>query len=57
MHSSYILKKQSTTINWCGKFCRIVSEPVPSNGEEGYGHTLTFELSPGQNVDLTNQKC
>ena len=35
----------------------IVSEPDPSHRtEEGCGHHLTFELSPGQNVDLTNQK-
>ena len=35
----------------------LVSEPDPSHGEEEEsGHVLTFELSPGQNVDLTNQK-
>ena len=34
----------------------LVSEPHPSHGEEeGSGHHLTFE-SPGQNVDLKNQK-
>ena len=32
----------------------VVSEP--DHGEEGSGHHLTFELSPGWNVDLTNQK-
>ena len=35
----------------------LVSEPDPSHREEeGSGHHLTFELSPGRNVDLTNQK-
>ena len=33
----------------------VVSEPDPSHGEEeGSGHHLTFELSPGPNVDVTN---
>ena len=35
----------------------VVSEPDPSHGEEkGSGHHLTFQLFPGWNVDLTNQK-
>jgi len=33
----------------------LVSEPDPSQEEEGSGHSPTFELSPGQNVDLANQ--
>ena len=33
-----------------------VSEPDPSHWEEWSGHALTFQLSPGWNVDLTNQK-
>ena len=35
----------------------VVSEPDPSHREEeGSGHHLTFELSPGPNVDVTNPK-
>jgi len=37
-----------------------VSEPHPSQEEEGsgmFGYAPTFELSPGRNVDLTNQNC
>ena len=35
----------------------VVLEPDPSCGEEkGSGHHLAFELSPGRNVDLMNQK-
>ena len=33
----------------------LVSEPDPSQEEEGFGHSPTFELSPGRNVDLANQ--
>jgi len=33
----------------------LVLEPDPSQEEEGTGHTPTFKLSPGQNVDLANQ--
>jgi len=33
----------------------LVSEPDPSQYEEGSGHSRASELSPGQNVDLTNQ--
>ena len=36
---------------------RLVSEPDPSQEEEGSGHSPTFELSPGRNVDLANQNC
>ena len=34
---------------------RLVSEPDPSQYEEGSGHSRASELSPGRNVDLTNQ--
>ena len=34
----------------------VVLEPDPLHGEEeGSGHAPTSELSPGWNVDLTNQ--
>ena len=34
----------------------LVSEPDLSCGGGGKGLGTTFELSPGRNVDLTNQK-
>jgi len=33
----------------------LVSEPDPLQYEEGSGHSRASELSPGRNVDLTNQ--
>ena len=36
----------------------VVLEPDPSHGEEeGSGRHLTFELSPGRNVDVMTHKC
>ena len=32
----------------------LVSKPDPLHREEGSGHMLTFEFSPGRNADLTN---
>ena len=32
----------------------LVSKPDPLYREEGSGHMLTFEFSPGRNADLTN---
>jgi len=31
---------------------RLILEPDPSQEEEGSGHSPTFELSTGRNVDL-----
>ena len=32
------------------------TRPFVRGRRKGSGHHLTFELSPGRNVDLTNQK-
>ena len=32
------------------------TRPFARGRRKGSGHHLTFELSPGRNVDLTNQK-
>ena len=34
----------------------IGEQPPKRTKGEGSGHTRTFELSPGQNIDLANQK-
>ena len=33
------------------------TRPFTWGRRKGSAHHLTFELSPGWNVDLTNQKC
>ena len=49
--------KSSTNTHTHTRTMQLGSEPDPSYGEEeGSGHNLTFELSPGRNVDLMYQK-
>ena len=43
-----------TNIEMTRKYINLRTDPL--QGEEGSGHMPPFELSPGQNVDLANQK-
>ena len=50
------LKYTATFASYPGQILVLEPDPSHGGGRKGSGHHLTFELSPGQNVDLTNQK-